>query len=150
MTDNWSGSEKFVCAISFRRYDFRRRDEGGESFRIWRQPFEGNGWRKSISRYSEKNEYNSIDHYRHFQKLKKLKYGNIKILKGNGKIPCQSLLARSEEKNDPFLNRITTGNEKWVTYGNVVCKRYGLIKMNWPSTDGFYRVYAIPPTCVCN
>ena len=34
---------------------------------------------------------------------------------------CDSLLKRNE--TDPFLNRIITGDEKWVVYDNVVQKR---------------------------
>ena len=35
---------------------------------------------------------------------------------------CVELLSRNE--NDPFLNRIVTGDEKWVLYNNVKRKRY--------------------------
>ena len=34
---------------------------------------------------------------------------------------CESLLNR--HKIDPFLKRMVTGDEKWVSYDNVKCKR---------------------------
>ena len=34
---------------------------------------------------------------------------------------CTSLLARS--KIEPFLNRMITGDKKWITYNNIVRKR---------------------------
>ncbi|XP_026301197.1 histone-lysine N-methyltransferase SETMAR-like [Apis mellifera] len=34
---------------------------------------------------------------------------------------CTSLLARN--KIEPFLNRMITGDEKWITYNNIVKKR---------------------------
>lgn len=39
----------------------------------------------------------------------------------NRVVICTSLLAR--HKNEPFLDRMITGDEKWITYENVVRKR---------------------------
>lgn len=44
-----------------------------------------------------------------------------------------SLLSRV--KIEPFLNRIVTGDEKWVTYDNIVCKRQWLDKDQPPLPD---------------
>ena len=39
-----------------------------------------------------------------------------------------SLLSR--QRNDPFLDEFIAGDEKWITYDNVVCKGCGLIRIN--------------------
>ena len=36
------------------------------------------------------------------------------------------------EKNEPFLDRIITGDEKWITYENIICKRQWLERINHP------------------
>lgn len=45
---------------------------------------------------------------------------------------CTSLLAR--QKEEPFLDRIVTGDEKWVLYDNQVRKRHWSVKGETPLT----------------
>lgn len=45
---------------------------------------------------------------------------------------CTTLLNRFQ--NEPFLNRILTGDEKWVIYNNVVRKRHWATKKEVPLT----------------
>lgn len=49
---------------------------------------------------------------------------------------CESLLNRN--KTDPFLKRIVTGDEKWVTYDNVKRKR------SWSKADEAAQTVAKP------
>jgi [histone H3]-lysine36 N-dimethyltransferase SETMAR len=43
---------------------------------------------------------------------------------------CTSLLAR--QKEEPFLNRIVTGDEKWIPYGNQERKKHWSAKGERP------------------
>lgn len=44
-----------------------------------------------------------------------------------------SLLSR--QRNDPFLDEVITGDEKWITYDNVVRKRQWVDKEKSPQPD---------------
>ena len=44
-----------------------------------------------------------------------------------------SLLSR--QRNDPFLDKIITGDEKWITYDNVACKRQWVDEDKSPHPD---------------
>ena len=48
-------------------------------------------------------------------------------------LTCPSLLFR--QKHTPFLERIVTGDEKWVCYANVYCRRQWLDPDQKPSPD---------------
>lgn len=36
----------------------------------------------------------------------------------------------SRVKIEPFLNKIIAGDDKWITYENIACKRSGLIRIH--------------------
>ena len=44
-----------------------------------------------------------------------------------------SLLSR--QRNNPFLDKIITGDEKWITYDNVARKKQWVVKDKFPQPD---------------
>ena len=57
-----------------------------------------------------------------------------------------SLLSR--QRNDPFLDKINTGDEKWITYDNVACKRQWVDKDKSPQPAPIAELHGIKIMCV--